>query len=54
MPALERLLFGKDTGLHFAEAPITGLLYAAIGFITCFVAGTLLSLAFPSDKPKRP
>ncbi len=46
--------FATVLGLHFAEAPITGLLYAAIGFITCFVAGTLLSLAFPGDKPKRP
>ena len=39
--------FATVLGLHFAGAPVTGLLYAAIGFITCFLSGSVLSFAFP-------
>ena len=33
---------------------ISGLLYATLGFFTCFVTGSLASLLFPTDKPKHP
>lgn len=33
--------------LHLGKAPVTGLLYAAIGFTVCFVCGWLASLVLP-------
>lgn len=33
--------------LHLAEAAVSGLLYAAMGFGTCFLIGYLASLVFP-------
>lgn len=35
--------------IHLSGAPVTGLLYAFIGFATCFISGWLLSLALPGQ-----
>ncbi len=46
-------LFGAFVGLamvlvlHLTDAPLTGLLYAAIGFSVCFSTGWVASLVFP-------
>ncbi len=40
-------------GLYFSKAPVFSLLYALIGFSTCFLAGSLLSFLFPRDVAKR-
>ena len=46
--------FGVVTTLYFIKAPVSGLLYGFIGFSVCFIAGSIASLLFPNDKPKRP
>lgn len=46
--------FSTVVALYLTKAPITGLLYATVGFSTCFIAGSLLSMLFPADKPKQP
>lgn len=36
--------FGAVCSLKFLEAPVTGLLYAFVGFVVCFVVGYVVSL----------
>ena len=40
-------------GVYFSKAPVFGPLYALLGFVTCFVTGSLLSELFPRDVAKR-
>ncbi len=35
--------FASVLALHFTKAPVSGLLYAAIGFLVCFVVGIIAS-----------
>ena len=37
-------------GLRFTNAPVTGLLYAFLGFSTCFVLGLIASLMLPGRR----
>jgi len=39
--------FATVITLHLTEAPVSGLLYAFIGFVTCFIIGGLLSFVLP-------
>ncbi len=38
--------------IHFSELPVTGLLYAAIGFGICFISGLILAPVFPTPTNK--
>ena len=38
------IAFSTVMVLHIAAAPVSGLLYACIGFLMCFITGSLLSL----------
>jgi SSS family transporter len=41
---------GLVIGLHLARTPVTGLLYATIGFATCVVVGWVASLILPGRR----
>ena len=45
--------FATVLALHHHKAPVTGILYGAIGFATCMVVGYLASLALPGGGDRR-
>ena len=40
--------------LYLTKSPISGLLYATIGFLSCFMAGSVISLLFSREPAKQP
>ncbi|MEN9020868.1 MAG: sodium/solute symporter [Verrucomicrobiaceae bacterium] len=46
--------FGIVVCLHLSEAPVTGFLYACIGFFVCLISGSILSLLFKNETPHHP
>lgn len=45
--------FATVLGLHHLRAPVTGILYGAIGFLTCLVVGYLASLVLKGGGNRR-
>lgn len=46
------IAFATVVTLFVKKVPVSGLLYAFIGFMICLIAGSLLSVLFSSDKAK--
>ena len=45
--------FATVIGLHLSDAPVTGILYGAVGFLTCMIVGYLASFALPGGGDRR-